>query len=175
MAAAPRVGRLRSSPLSPPPPPARAPRSALCAAGLPRAPLTPGGRRRSRQRPSPWPAGARGPPRPRPLAPSRARPALGPALAPAQSLSRSASPLRDSSPGGSPCFGGPVVERSRKKVFPGRSNVHPWWARKVLLLGLFLDPKLSTAWGERVGEKQCHGGGVVSLPLPPNVSGGMEG
>lgn len=71
MAAALRSGRLRSSLSLPPPLPARAPCSALCAAGPPRALLTPGGRRRARQRPSPWPAGARRPPRPRP---SRALP-----------------------------------------------------------------------------------------------------
>lgn len=86
MAAAPRVGRLRSSP-----PPRRRP-------ALPARRSEPRGRRARRSpraggaapasAPPPGPPGRAGPRARAPLAPSRARPALAPALAPAQSLSR---------------------------------------------------------------------------------------
>lgn len=148
MAAALRAGRLRSSlplppPLQPPPPPACAPRSVLCAAGLPRAPLTPGGRRRARQRPSPWPPGRAGRRVRAPLAPSRARPALGPALAPVQSLSPLFS-LRPRSPRVLAFPRWTSRGAKSKESFLPRSSDPPWCARRVLLLlSLCLDPKLN--------------------------------
>lgn len=118
----------------------RSPLGALCRGAAARA-AHPG--REAPLPPAPLPLARRGaraaaptPPRalPRPpRPPARARPcpvAFSPGVSPARCLAP-----------GLPFLVAPAAERCRKKASSSRSNAHPWCARKVPLLGLFLDPQ----------------------------------